>query len=102
MPVTKDHFYSINTTQGHEISYYSMQYHTIWQFDNLTERRPMEQMKLDKYQIVQFVLLLTGYPGPESLSIHCLFVFWYFLINWDNKVLFGYVQRLVCDVASWW
>ena len=62
-----------------------MKYHTIacntTQFDNLTERRPMEQMKLDKYQIVQFVLLLTGYPGPESLSIHCLFVFLYFLIN---------------------
>ena len=36
-PVTKDHFNSINATQGREISYYIMQYHAIKQFGNLAK-----------------------------------------------------------------
>ena len=84
---------SLRITSTVSIQLRAMKYHTIACSHaiphNLTDHRPMEQMKLDKYQIV---LLLPGYPGPESLSIHCLFVFWYFLINWDNKVLFGYVH----------
>ena len=84
---------SLRITSTVSIQLRAMKYHTIACSHaiphNLTDHRPMEQMKLDKYQIV---LLLPGYPGPESLSIHCLFVFWYFLINWDNKVLFEYVH----------
>ena len=29
-PVTQNHFYSLNATHDHEISYYVMQYHAIW------------------------------------------------------------------------
>ena len=94
MPVTKDHFYSINTTQGHEISYYSMQYHTIWQ--NVV---PWSKWNWTNIRLSCCYLAIPA--QRVCLSIVCLFFDTSWLIETIKSCLSMFtVQRLVCAVAS--